>query len=150
MNEKIQSLPQYRNELVSDEIQEVISYRPHWIIRKGNILFLLIVLFLLSLTWFIRYPDIINGSARLVALDPPKLITSKVEGKLMKLFITNDQLVQKEQHLGFMESTADYYEVIRLQHWVDTIIGSTENNNYEILTGYPLPELPDLGELQAN
>jgi HlyD family secretion protein len=150
MSESTINLPQYRNELVSDEIQEVISYRPHWIIRKGNILFLFIILFLLALTWFIRYPDIINGSARLVALNPPKLITSKVEGKLLKLFVVTDQLVQKGQHLGFMESTANYYEVIRLQGWVDTIIRSTENNNYDILIRYPLPELPDLGELQTN
>ena len=150
MEEKSISLPQYRNELVSDEIQEVIGYRPHWIIRKGNILFLLIILFLLSLTWFIRYPDIINGSARLVALDPPKLITSKVEGKLLKLFVANEQLVQKGQHLGYMESTAEYKEVITLQRWVDTIIRSTENNNDDILVSYPLPELPDLGELQTN
>jgi HlyD family secretion protein len=33
---------------------------------------------------------------------------------------------------------------------VDTIIRSTENNNYDILIRYPLPELPDLGELQTN
>jgi multidrug resistance efflux pump len=150
MSESTINLPQYRNELVSDEIQEVISYRPHWIIRKGNILFLFIILFLLALTWLIRYPDIINGSARLVALNPPKLITSKVEGKLLKLFVINDQVVRKGQHLGFMESTADYYEVTRLQQWIDTIIRSTEDNNYNVLTNYPLPDLPDLGELQAN
>jgi HlyD family secretion protein len=150
MEEKSISLPQYRNELVSDEIQEVISYRPHWIIRKGNVLFFLIILFLMSLTWFIRYPDIINGSARLVALNPPKLITSKVEGKLLKLFVVNEQPVQKGQHLGYMESTADYKEVVWLQQWVDTAIQSTQDNEYDILLTHPLPELADLGELQTN
>ncbi|MBS1620442.1 MAG: HlyD family efflux transporter periplasmic adaptor subunit [Bacteroidetes bacterium] len=136
--------------LVSSEIQEIISYRPHWIIRKGNILFLLIILFLLALTWFIKYPDIINGSARLVALNPPKLITSKVEGKLLKLFVTNEQQVQQGTHLGYMESTAVYKEVMKLQLWVDSIICSIEHDNYEILTRYPLPELTNLGELQTN
>jgi len=139
-----------KDTLVSDEIQEVISYRPHWIIRKGNILFLFIIVFLLALTWFIRYPDIINGSARLVALNPPKLIASKVEGKLMKLFVVNEQPVQKGQHLGYMESIADYNEVKILRHWVDTIIRTTGNDSYDILADYPLPELRSLGELQAD
>ena len=31
---------QQNEELVSDEIREIVSYRPHWIIRKGNIVFL--------------------------------------------------------------------------------------------------------------
>lgn len=150
MPEQQISLPQYHNELVSDEIQEVITYRPHWIIRRGNILFLIIIILLLALTWFIRYPDIINGSARLVALNPPKLITSKVEGKLLRLFVANEQPVLKGQHLGYMESTADYKEVVRLQQWVDTTIQSTQNNEYDILLSYPLPELANLGELQTN
>ncbi len=139
-----------KDTLVSDEIQEVISYRPHWIIRKGNILFLFLIVFLLALTWFIRYPDIINSPARLVALNPPKLITSKVEGKLLKLFVTDEQPVYKGQHLGYMESTADYKEVVQLQQWIDTIIESTRNNNYDILIHYSLPSLTSLGELQGS
>jgi HlyD family secretion protein len=150
MPEQTISLPQYRNELLSDEVQEVISYRPHWIVRKGNIFFLLIILFLLTLTWFIKYPDIINGSAKLVALNPPKLINSKVQGKLVKLFVSNEQHVQKGRHLGYMESTSDYKEVIKLQSWVDEIIFATQNNKYDVLITNSLPELPNLGELQTN
>ena len=105
MPEPTISLPQYQNEILSDEVQEVISYRPHWIVRGGNGFFLLIIFLLISLTWFIKYPDIINGSAKLVALNPPKLIGSKVEGKLVKLFVRNEQDVIRDQHLGCMEST---------------------------------------------
>lgn len=144
------SLPQYNNELVSEEIQEVISYRPQWIIRKGNIFFFFILLFLLGITWFIRYPDIITGSAKLVALDPPKLVASKVDGKLLRLFVANEQPVLKGQHLGYMESTADYREVIQLKQWVDTIVQSTSDNNYAILLTNSLPEFTDLGELQTD
>lgn len=150
MPEPTISLPQYRNELLSDEVQEVISYRPHWIVRKGNVFFFLIILLLLLLTWFIKYPDIINGSAKLVALNPPKLITSKVEGKLVKLFVRNEQDVIKGQHLGYMESITDYKEVMELQSWIDEMIQSTQNNKYDVLISDPLPELSNLGELQTN
>ncbi len=115
MTEKIASLPQSRNELISDEVHEVISYRPHWIVSKGNMIFMLILLLLLTVTWFIKYPDIINASARLVAINPPKLIASRAEGRLLKLFVTNEQAVTKNQHLGYIESTANYNQVIVLQ-----------------------------------
>lgn len=150
MTEQIHLNKPYREELISDEVQEVISYQPHWVIRKGNAFFLLILLLLLSLTWFIKYPDIVNGSARLVALNPPKMVSSKTEGKLVKLFVSNEQWVQKNQHLAYMESTADYKEVIKLKSWIDEIITATQINEYEILNSNPLPEFADLGELQSN
>lgn len=108
MPDTIVNLPQSRQELVTEEIQEIISYRPHWIVRKGNTIFLLVVLLLLALTLIIKYPDLIHSSARLVSLNPPKLINAKMEGKLEKLFVTNEQVVNKGLHLGCIESTADY------------------------------------------
>ena len=115
-------------ELLTEEVQEVISYRPHWIVRKGNTLFLLIILLLLTLTWIIKYPDILRASARLVALNPPKLINAKTEGKLLKLFVTNEQTVKKGQHLGYMESTADYAEVIKLMNWIDETVNHRQQS----------------------
>ncbi len=134
--------------LLTEEVQEVISYRPHWIVRKGNIVFLFIILLLLALTWIIKYPDIINSGARLVSLNPPKLINAKTQGKILKLFVINEQAVKKGQHLGYMESTADYAHVIKLYQWIDTIIKATANKSYECLINNPLPALIQLGELQ--
>jgi hypothetical protein len=51
------------NEL-SNEMHELISYRPYWIIRKGNAIFVLILFSLLALAWFIKYPDIVSGSVK--------------------------------------------------------------------------------------
>jgi len=138
------------HELVSDEIQEVFTYRPHWIVRRGNSFFFLIISFLLSLTWFIRYPDIINASARIVALSPPKLISSKAEGKLFKLFVMNDEQVSEGQHLAYIESTTHYNEIMKLQEWIEQTINATKNNAYENVSANPLPVLWNLGELQAD
>ena len=96
----------YQHELVSDEVSEVIRHRPHWIVSSGNMILLLIILCLLSLAWFIQYPDIVNASARLVAINPPKLIVARTNGRLLKLFVANEQMVTKDQHLGYIESTA--------------------------------------------
>ncbi len=131
-------------------VQDVISYRPHWIVRKGNTIFFLVVLLLLALTVIIKYPDIINSSARLMTLNPPKLVIAKVEGKLEKLFVANEQEVDKGMHLACIESTADYKEVMRLQNWVDQTITITQGNEYDYLLSNRFPSLTGLGELQTQ
>lgn len=136
------------HQLISDEVQEIISYRPHWFIRRGNMIFLFVLLFLLSLTLFIQYPDIVNGSARLVALNPPKLINSKSEGKLIKLLVANEQPVKKGQHLAVIENITDYSEAMRLNDWIEQTILLVQTNSYEKLNTNPLPLLANLGELQ--
>lgn len=150
MFESINSSPQAQQELLTEEVQEVISYRPHWIVRMGNAIFLLVVLLLLALTGIIEYPDIINSSARLVTLNPPKLVNAKTEGKLEKLFVVNEEVVKKGRHLGCIESTADYNEVIQLQNWIAQTITSTQNNEYDYLLSNRLPAFAGLGELQTQ
>jgi HlyD family secretion protein len=141
---------QQNEELVSDEIREIVSYRPHWIIRKGNIVFLLILILLISLTYIIQYPDMLNASARLVALNPPKNINAKTEGKLVKLFAANEEAVKKGRHLGYLESTADYSEVMELYKWSQQIILEIANHKYNVLEKNKLPGLFNLGELQPS
>lgn len=139
-----------QHELLTEEVQEVISYRPHWIVRKGNTIFLLVVFLMLALTGIIKYPDIINSSARLVTLNPPKLVNAKAEGKLEKLFVANEQVVNKGLHLGCLESTADYNEVIQLKKWIDQTITATQQNEYDYLLNNRLPTFTALGELQTQ
>jgi HlyD family secretion protein len=117
------------NELLTEEVQEIISHRPHWIVRRGNTLFFLILLLLLGLTWLVQYPDKINASAKLVAVNPPMAVNSRVAGKLAGLFVTNGQAVQKNQTLGCLESTADYKEVIQLQGWINEVISNFQNKD---------------------
>jgi hypothetical protein len=46
------------NELISDEITDIISRKPHWIIRYGASLIGVILLLLMLIGWFVRYPQV--------------------------------------------------------------------------------------------
>jgi hypothetical protein len=46
------------NELISDEITDIISRKPHWIIRYGASLIGVILLLLMFIGWFVRYPQV--------------------------------------------------------------------------------------------
>lgn len=140
--------PLEQNELVSNEVQELISYRPHWIIRKGNAVFFLILCVLLAFTWFIKYPDIIKGSLKLVAINAPKLLAAKTEGKLQKLLVINEQEVEQGQPLAFLQSTANPQEVLGLQKWINSFEPFIIKDSLEKLLINPIPSFSDLGEAQ--
>lgn len=140
---------QTQEELLSHEVRELVSYRPHWIVRRGNMLFLLILLSLLSLTWLVRYPDVVKGSARLVAIDAPKLLTAKTDGKLEKLLVANEQDVQKDQPLAFLQSTGKHEQVLILEKWIRDIEPAIAGNKPEAVMQQPLPALNNLGEVQT-
>lgn len=143
-------LQQTGDELISDEVKEIISYRPHWIIRKGNAVFLVVILSLLTLTWFIQYPDKINASARLVALNAPKIVTARQDGKLIKLLVKNEEVVKAGQQLAWLQSTARHEQVLQLQTWIEQVHEQTKSGDLNsLLTGF-LPELPQLGDLQPS
>lgn len=136
-------------ELTSSEVQEIISYRPHWIIRKGNFFFLLILISFLAFTWFIKYPDIIKGSMKLVAVNAPKLLVAKTEGKLEKLWVNNEQQVVANQPLAFLQSTADYRQVFALQKWINEVEPFVKKDSLAILLTDELPVFDQLGEAQS-
>jgi multidrug efflux pump subunit AcrA (membrane-fusion protein) len=99
----------HRNELISSEMQELISYRPHWIIRKGNALFVLILTVILASTCLIKYPDVIKGSMIITAIDAPKLLLAKTDCKLEKLLVKNEEEVTQGQALALLQSTASHW-----------------------------------------
>mgnify|MGYP001398927198 CR=1 FL=1 len=141
---------EFNETLLTEEVQEIISYRPHWIVRKGNAIFLLVLLLMLVLTTVIRYPDIIHSSARLVSINPPKLINAKTSGKLERLFVKEEQVVSKGSHLGYIESTANYNQVMQLQTWIGQAIMTTHTNGHDDLLSKPLTSFTGLGELQSK
>ncbi|HUC81872.1 MAG TPA: HlyD family efflux transporter periplasmic adaptor subunit [Flavisolibacter sp.] len=139
---------QHSEELVSNEVREIISYRPHWMIRRGNLVFLGVLLLLLFLTLFVRYPDVVNATARLVAVNAPKTALAHTEGKLTAIYISQGQQVKKGQHLAAVESTASYAEVMKVKDWITNVIVEVQTGNFENLAFSTPADYPSLGELQ--
>lgn len=135
--------------LISDEVQELISYKPHWVVRKGNVIFFLLLVTFLVFAWFIKYPDIIKGSMKLVAVNAPKLLVAKTDGKLERLLISNEQYVYEEQPLAFLHSIAAHEQVLALQKWVNEIEAFIVKDRFDILLTHPLPFFDKLGEVQS-
>jgi multidrug resistance efflux pump len=138
------------DQLLSPEVHELFRYRPHWAIRKGNSIFFLIIFFLLTLTWIIRYPDMIRCSMKVVAINAPKLLIAKTEGKLVRLLVSDGQRVGEGQCLAFLQSTAKHEEVLALRNWIAEIEPLISAQRLDILLSDTLPGFHELGELQSE
>lgn len=55
-----------RKESLSNELNEFILSQPHWLVRKGNAIFFIILFMVFIIAWFVKYPKIIKGSVHLV------------------------------------------------------------------------------------
>ena len=134
--------------LLSNEVRDIISSKPVWIVRNGILLFLLIISCLIALTFFIGYPDVVIAKAKFSSVNAPKEIKVKVEGKLMKLDAKEGAFAKKGQLLGFVESRANAYEVIALSVITDSLQLIIEKGETEILTTCFLKPYQHLGEVQ--
>jgi multidrug resistance efflux pump len=133
-------------ELRSEEVQEILSKVPHWMIRWGNVLFLGIILMVLVLTWFVKYPDIISSEAIITTQIPPQKEFAKVTGSIDTLFVADNEVVLKQQPLAILENTAKHQDVFLLKSIIDTLKINNKAFNF------PIDNLPVLflGDIDSD
>jgi len=133
-------------ELRSEEVQEILSQVPRWAIRWGNTLILFIILMLLFISWFIKYPDIISSTGVISTSIPPQKEFARSTGKLSNILIEDNQKVTVDQPLAIIENTARFKDVFYLKSVLDTL--STEGNSLE----YPIDSMPILflGDIEST
>lgn len=134
--------------LLSNEVQEIISYKPIWILRNGITLFLIIICCLIASTFFISYPDVVHAGAMLTSINAPKEVKTKMDGRLIRLYAAEGRYVKQNELLGFMESRANHYEVISLSQTIDELQLLMSNGKAEVITRYLLQPYQNLGEAQ--
>ena len=98
----------------SEAVTEIITAVPSWILRRGITLIFAVLLMIVLLAAFIRYPDIVKTSLKVNSLNSPKPVIAHQQGKLVKILIKEGELVKEKQALAFIESTAQHQDVIAL------------------------------------
>lgn len=133
-------------ELRSEEVQEILSQVPRWAIRWGNTLILFLILMLLFISWFMKYPDVITSAGVISTSIPPQKEFARSTGKLSNILIKDNQKVTVDQPLAIIENTARFKDVFYLKSILDTL--STDGANFE----YPIDNMPILflGDIESN
>lgn len=114
-------MPKKDIKLRSEEVQDILTKTPHWMLRWGNIILLLLIFLFFLFSWFIRYPDIQYADAIITTQIPPQKIYANTSGLIDTLFVDNDQIVKKGEILGMIENTAKLKDVLFLREIIETI-----------------------------
>lgn len=133
----------------SDDMQDIITAVPSWLLRWGITLFFSILVLLLSLSAFIKYPDIVKSQLKISSPNVAKPIVPKVNGRLDKLLVTNNQTVVAGQPLAYIESTANHAEVLSLLTGLKKLHDQMLAGNLLDKAFFNKANDNELGELQA-
>ncbi|WP_396152769.1 HlyD family secretion protein [Flavobacterium sp.] len=115
-------MPDYKEiELRSEEVQEILTRIPHWMIRWGNLVILALLLSLFLVSWVVKYPDIIKTDIIVTTTLPPEKLVANSSGRLEKILIADRQKIKKNTPLAVIENTANYKDVFLLKTYIDSV-----------------------------
>ena len=101
-------------ELRSEEVQEILTRIPHWMIRWGNLVIFLLIVIVFFFSWYIKYPDVITSQIVITTNNPPQKLVSRISGKIEVILVKNKEYVRANIPLAVIENTANYKDVFRL------------------------------------
>jgi len=108
-------------QLRSEEVQDILTKVPNWMIRWGTILIFGIILLLLFTSWFIRYPDVVSSEIIITTNTPPEKLIAKVNGKIQAILIEDKANVKANTPLAVIENAANYKDVFLLKSTIESI-----------------------------
>ncbi|MEM9820023.1 MAG: biotin/lipoyl-binding protein, partial [Bacteroidota bacterium] len=129
----------------SEEVQDILTAIPNWMILWGNTLIFFLILGVMGLSFWIKYPDIIPSEAMISTLQPPHHEYAQIAGKLDTLFVENNQQVEQGSPLAIIENPAHFADVFLLKEKVMQI----EVGKHDF--AFPVDQLPllILGDIEA-
>jgi multidrug resistance efflux pump len=132
--------------LRSDEVQEILEKIPHWMIRWGNLLLLSLIVMLLTLSWFVKYPDIVSSQTIITTETPPQKEFARITGKIDSIFVKDGQLVKENQSLAMIENISNYKDFLFLKSIIDTI--KVQKKSFD----FPIDKIPVLflGDIEGS
>jgi len=140
------NLLQKNVEIRSEPVQEILTYVPHWLVHSGSTAVLVALVFLLTGSYFIKYPDTIHAPLVLTTGKPPLRLIAMTSGNIQKLFVQDRDPVSKADYLAILESSAELEDILWLRDKFTDI---------ESFLRQPRKVVPDLdrnlqiGDLQA-
>ena len=136
-----------RVELKSNEVEDMLGKVPGWITRNGMILFVILFVLVLFGSWVFKYPDKRKARIVVTSVNPPADIRARTNGKIVRLFVDNDEYIDADEVLAMIENPAAFDDVIQLKNSLSFF----DSLSMEEITE-ELPELHnvELGTIQSD
>jgi multidrug resistance efflux pump len=127
--------------IYSEEVRDVLSDPPKALLRWGNTIVFAFVILLISISWLIKYPDLISTQITITTSIPPEKLVAKTSGKIQAILVNDRTNVIKNTPLAVIENSANYKDVFVLKSIVDTIDINKSKFPFEKLASAQLGEI---------
>lgn len=134
-------------ELRSEEIKEILSRPPAWLVRWGTTMFFIILFVFLIVSWLLKYPEVVDARIVITTQNPPSFIVPRISGPLVALFVNDRQNVTQGDMLAVIENPADYRHVIELKNILQRI---QRRFDEKLIKGINFQKISKLGEFQPE
>ena len=108
-------------ELRSEDVQEILSKMPSWVIRQGSTVFLFLILLVLCLSWVINYPYTIQTATLITTQIPPQKEFARTTGKLDSIYVEASNIVNNNTVLAVLENPANTEDIYYLKSILDSL-----------------------------
>ena len=102
-------------EIRSEEVNDILGKTPVWILRRGVVLLSVIIAALLTGSWLFKYPDVITAPIIITSQNPPSPLIARTSGKIMAIYVKDQQRIKAGQYLAVLENAADLQSVLQLK-----------------------------------
>ena len=133
-------------ELKSEVLNEVLSAPPSWLTRSGNTLFFFIILLLISICYFIKYPDEIVGEVSVQGSNPPVEFQNQMYGKLASLSVKDQDQVKNGQIIAQFDTKVNPKHIVLMRNFIQDL---DSLGKYELTVTEELKQL-EVSALQQN
>ncbi|MFU8861670.1 MAG: HlyD family efflux transporter periplasmic adaptor subunit [Cyclonatronaceae bacterium] len=135
-------------DVYSEEVQEIIGRPPHWLVRWGITAFFGVLGLVLLSAAVIKYPEVVYAPLKITAIHAPQSLESRISGKVVRLNVENNMLVEEGDILAWLESTADHKDVLELSQIINLIRLKLLHGDGEFGESVQISGFGNLGELQ--
>lgn len=108
-------------QLRSEEVQDILTRIPHWMIRWGSLVVWCILMLLFGFSWWLKYPDVVSTEIIITTPIPPEKLMARVTGKMQAILVQDKAIVQPHSALAVIENTANFNDVFLLKSITDTL-----------------------------
>ncbi|MFD0798019.1 HlyD family secretion protein [Maribacter chungangensis] len=130
--------------LRSEEVQEILTNPPVWIVRWGITLVFIFTLIITLLSFIIKYPDFVTAKVVVTTQKPTQTVVTRNAGQLEEVFVKDRDTVTIGQKLAIIENLAEMEDVYLLKSIMDTLLFDKEHFEFPLETTTDLI----LGDLQ--
>lgn len=134
----------------TEEVQDIISAPPGWLLRWGITLFFTILMMIIGMSALIRYPDIVKTQLKINSANSPKPVVAKRSGSLIEILVHEGQIITEDQTLAYLESTADHKQVLNLLTDLKNLQKQLYDPGHNNSERFYSPEDLNLGEVQGT